>query len=143
MCIYTQMMNNALNKQLPEYYETKDCYCLEARRQARTITRLYEEKLRPHGLRATQFSVLATLKLKGPTPVTELADFLVLERTTMTRSAAVMAKKGWIEPATTDDARVRAWQLTSQGHQKLAEAFPAWKSVQDVLSSAGPTEDSV
>ena len=119
-----------------EFIETRDCYCLEARRHARAITRLYEEKLRPHGLRATQFSVLATLKLKGPSPVTELADFLVVERTTMTRGAAVMAKRGWIEPAETDDARVRAWQLTQQGKLKLKEAFPAWKEVQDSLAES-------
>lgn len=130
-------MSNAKDQSYPEFYETKDCYCLEARRKARAVTRMYEEKLRPHGLRATQFSVLATLKLKGPTPVTELAEFLVLERTTMTRGAAVMEKKGWITPAPTEDARVRAWQLTSQGRQKLAEAYPAWKSVQDALSNKG------
>lgn len=133
-------MSNAKDQSYPEFYETKDCYCLEARRKARAITRLYEEKLRPHGLRATQFSVLATLKLKGPTPVTELAEFLVLERTTMTRGAAVMEKKGWITPATTEDARVRAWQLTKQGRQKLKEAYLAWKAVQTSLNEA-PTDN--
>ncbi|MFB9807040.1 hypothetical protein ACFFQF_18180 [Haladaptatus pallidirubidus] len=51
-----------------DFSATKDCHCLAARRRAREITRLYEEKLRPHGLRATQFSVLAALALKGPTP---------------------------------------------------------------------------
>jgi len=117
-----------------QFIETKDCFCLEARRRARAITRLYEEKLRPHGLKATQFSILASLKLKGPTPVTELADFLVVERTTMTRGAAVMEKHGWIEPALTNDARVRAWQLTEKGKLKLKEAFPAWKEVQDSLT---------
>lgn len=125
-----------MKSSLPEFFETKDCYCLDARRRARAITRLYEEKLRPYGLRATQFSVLATLKLKGPTPVSELAEFLVLERTTMTRGAAVMEKRGWIEPAETDDARVRAWQLTESGRKKLKEAFPAWKEVQESLKDA-------
>lgn len=120
-------------KNAPEFIETKDCHCLEARRKARAMTRLYEEKLRPFGLRATQFSVLATLKLKGPMPVTELAEFLVLERTTMTRGAAVMEKHGWIKPAPSEDARVRAWQLTEQGRQKLAQAFPAWKEVQQQI----------
>lgn len=123
-------MSKTLKSKMPEFIETKDCHCLEARRRARAITRLYEEKLRPFGLRATQFSVLATLKLKGPTPVTELADFLVLERTTMTRGAAVMEKHGWIEAAPTEDARVKAWQLTSKGRGKLKEAFPAWLEVQ-------------
>jgi len=49
---------------------TRHCHCLAARRQARVLTRLYEQKLRPHGVRATWFSILAALALKGPTPVT-------------------------------------------------------------------------
>jgi len=124
----------------PEFIEAKDCFCLEARRKARAITRLYEEKLRPHGLRATQFSVLAVLKLKGPTSTTELADFLVLERTTMTRGAAVMAKHGWIEPSPTEDKRVKAWRLTPTGAQKLKEAFPAWQEVQHQLKKEMDTQ---
>ena len=61
------------------------CHCLAARQHARAITRLFEEKLRPHGLRATQFSVLAALALKGPTPVRELAEFLGLDPHTVAR----------------------------------------------------------
>lgn len=127
---------------IPEFIEAKDCFCLEARRKARAITRLYEEKLRPHGLRATQFSVLATLKLKGPTSTTELADFLVLERTTMSRGATVMAKHGWIEPSPTEDKRVKAWQLTSSGADKLEEAFPAWQEVQHQLEKEMKSQDN-
>ncbi|WP_197075806.1 MarR family winged helix-turn-helix transcriptional regulator [Halostagnicola sp. A56] len=66
---------------------TRSCHCLDARRRARAITRRYDERLRPHGLQSTQFSVLAALALTGPTPLGELADLLGLERTTLTRSA--------------------------------------------------------
>lgn len=131
------MMSKPSKATTPEFIETKDCHCLEARRRARAITRRYEEQLRPFGLRATQFSVLATLQLKGPTPVTELADFLVLERTTMTRAAAVMQKHDWIEPAPTKDARVRAWQLTQTGREKFKQAFPAWLDVQKTIEREG------
>jgi len=78
---------------------TEGCHCLAARRYARAITRLYEQRLRPHGLRATQLSILAALALKGPTPIGELADFLVLERTTLSRSAALLQRRGWVEIA--------------------------------------------
>src|SRR5438270_125986 len=39
------------------------CRCLAARRNARAITRHFEAELRPHGLRATQFSILPALAL--------------------------------------------------------------------------------
>lgn len=117
---------------------TKACHCLAARRYARAITRLYEQKLRPHGLRATQFSVLAVLALKGPTPMGELAHLLVLDRTTLSRSAALLQRNGWVEPAPSQDARERPLRLTPAGRRKLEEAFPAWKEAQDLVDAGWP-----
>jgi DNA-binding MarR family transcriptional regulator len=113
---------------------TKQCHCLAARRKARAITRLYEEKLRPHGLRASQFSILAVLSLKGPTLITQIADILGLERTTVTRSAALLKRNGWVRDARANDARERPLALTAAGRRKLEGAYPAWKSVQDRLN---------
>lgn len=110
---------------------TKNCHCLAARRRAREITRLYDEKLRTHGLQSTQFSVLAALALKGPTPLGELADLLGLERTTLTRSANRLEDEGWVTDAEADDARKRCLKLTPDGHKKVESAYPAWKEAQD------------
>lgn len=112
-----------------------DCHCLAARRTARAITRLYEERLRPHGLRATQFSILAALALKGPTLSGELAELLGLERTSLTRGASVMRRNGWLAVERTTDARERRLRLTSEGRSKLDAAYPDWKRVQDALDS--------
>ena len=111
----------------------RGCHCLAARRHARAITRLFEEKLRPHGLRATQFSVLAALALKGPTRVKELAETLGLERTTLTRIGAVLERNGWLSTAESQDARERPFRLTGAGRRKLEGAFPAWKKAQDLV----------
>jgi DNA-binding MarR family transcriptional regulator len=115
------------------FYACRDCHCLAARRQARAITRLFERKLRPHGLRATQFSVLAALALKGPTPVKELAETLGLDRTTLTRIGAVLERDGWVSTAQSGDARKRLLALTAAGRRKLKAAYPAWKEAQDLV----------
>lgn len=111
--------------------ETKNCHCLAARKRAREITRRYDEKLRPHGLQSTQFSVLAVLAVKGPTPLGELADILGLERTSLTRSANRMEDEGWLTEAESEDARVRKLKLTATGREKVESAYPAWKEAQD------------
>lgn len=110
---------------------TRDCHCLAARKRAREITRLYEEKLRPHGLRATQFSILAALAQVGPVPLGDLADLLGLERTTLTRSANRMEEEGWVTEAESEDARVRCLELTPAGRETVERAYPAWKEAQD------------
>ncbi len=133
-CIYTHFVARV------DLSVLRDCHCLAARQHARAITRLFEEKLRPHGLRATQFSVLAALALKGPTRVTELADTLGLERTTLTRIRTLLERNGWVSTAESEDARERPFRLTGAGRRKLEGAFPAWKEAQDVVDrrSAGP-----
>ena len=116
---------------------TKECLCLAARRRARAITRFYDERLRPHGLRATQFSVLAALSLKGPTPVRELAELLDLERTTLTRSAALLQRKGWVAIASSPDTRERRLELTTSGRRQLEAALPAWAEAQAAWRARG------
>ena len=107
------------------------CHCLAARSEARRITRLYEKHLRPYGLRATQFTVLAALSILGPTPIKELAALLGLERTTLTRSSVLLERDGYIRVAPSEDGRRRPLDLTPAGRRKLDEAYPAWKHVQD------------
>lgn len=128
------MYIHVLCSDIVDLSETKDCHCLAARKRAREITRHYDQKLRPHGLQSTQFSVLAALALKGPTPLGELADDLGLERTTLTRSADRLEDDGWVIDAKAEDARKRCLQLTTDGRSRVEEAYPAWQGVQDELN---------
>jgi DNA-binding MarR family transcriptional regulator len=114
-----------------------DCHCLAARRRARELTRLFDEHLRPHGLRATQFSVLAVLALSGGATVNRLADALGVERTTLSRSTAILEQRGWVKSDTSRDARMRPISLTESGRQKLESAYPAWKAAQDAAAQLG------
>ncbi len=111
--------------------DTIDCRCLAARRVARTITRHFEAELRRHGLKATQFSILASLALGGPKPMSELAEFLGLERTTLTRGAALLRRNGWIDSERTLDRRERPIKITATGRKKLNAAYPSWKAAQE------------
>ena len=111
--------------------ETRACPCLAARRRARAVTRHFDGFLRPHGLRSTQFSILAMLAQRGPTGRIRVADGLGLERTTLPRSAATRERLGWIEPRGTDDARERPLALTEAGRRVLEAALPAWKEARD------------
>jgi DNA-binding MarR family transcriptional regulator len=111
--------------------ECINCYCLAARKTARSLTRLFEARLRPHGLRATQFSILAALAISGPARISELARALGLDRTTLTRSAALLERNGWVESGQSDDGREHPLRLTQAGRGKVEAAFPAWKEAQE------------
>lgn len=117
----------------PNLAECMHCRCLAARRTARVVTRHFEVGLRRHGLRATQFSILAALALGGARPMGRLADMLGLERTTLTRGAALMERNGWVRAGQSVDGRERPLRITPAGRRKLEAAYPAWKAAQDSL----------
>lgn len=115
--------------------DCKQCRCLAARRRARAVTRHFEAELRPHGLRATQFSILAALALAGTLPMGELAELLGLERTTLTRAATLLEDKSWLRAERSQDGRERPLRLTASGRRKLEAAYPAWKTAQNSLAA--------
>jgi DNA-binding MarR family transcriptional regulator len=117
-----------------------DCLCLASRQAARAVTAAYDRRLRPHGLRITQFSILVALMLMGPTPMGELARFLGLERTTLTRNLALLEARKWVlsRPGESD-ARSRVVSTTAAGAEMVRAAFPDWRKAQDAVAGAfGP-----
>jgi DNA-binding MarR family transcriptional regulator len=103
------------------------------------LTRHFDAYLRPHGLRSTQFSVMAALAQTGPTGRGRLAEVLGLERTTLTRSASTLERLGWLATLETADGRERPLALTSDGRRALDAALPAWKAALDQWDpGAGP-----
>ncbi len=118
----------------PALFETTRCLCLAARRAARTITREFDQALRPQGLRATQFTLLAALRLAGPQSIGALAEIMSADRTTLTRNLAVAADHGWVTLKTDrDDARARIATITAKGSRTLHAALPAWRETQQRL----------
>lgn len=119
---------------------TRECLCLDARSTARLITRHYDEWLRPTGLRSTQFSVLAALANTGGATVSRLADILGLERTTLSRSLALLEEQAWVLADATEDARERRVRLSREGWEQLERSYPAWEAAQaaaiEMLASA-------
>lgn len=121
---------------VPPIFETTRCLCLAARRAARTITREFDQALRPHGLRSTQFTLLAALQLAGPQSIGDLAELLSTERTTLTRNLAVAGRHGWVTTrASHDDARSRVATITAMGLRTLTAALPAWRATQQRLTA--------
>jgi len=129
----------------PDLTETSQCLCLASRKAARAITRAFEKELRPHGIRATQFSALAILEIRGPQPIGALAGVLGTERTTLTRNLAVLEARGLVRIEPGADARVRRAAITAQGRAALRRALPAWHRVQSALTQSigAPLADSL
>jgi DNA-binding MarR family transcriptional regulator len=105
---------------------------------ARALTQLYDDLLRPSGLRVTQFSILAAIARMGDANLRRLEVALAIDQTTLTRSLNLLEREGVIERASHPDGRVKAMRLTSKGRRALEVARPLWAQAQDkVLRELG------
>jgi DNA-binding MarR family transcriptional regulator len=106
------------------------CACRNLRRTARAVTQLYDETLRPSGLRITQFTLLVAAALSEPVPITRLADAVSLDRTTLVRDLKPLTERGLVEIAAGEDRRMRMVRLTGQGREAIGRAYPLWQQAQ-------------
>jgi DNA-binding MarR family transcriptional regulator len=112
---------------IDQFRETQQCMCFNLRRAARIMTQHYERYLRPVGLRATQFTLLAALAQADPMPMHRLAAALGLERTTLTRNLSRLESQGWVTVEEKGDRRIHMIAITELGRDVAQAALPAWR----------------
>ena len=113
-----------------EFIECLDCKCAAARREAQRLTRLYDDRLRPHGLTVSQFTLLTALIVGGPATMQMLANRLGVDRTTLTRNVALGEREGLVKTAAGKDARERVVSVTTRGRRMAGAALPSWRAAQ-------------
>ena len=106
------------------------CVCNTLRMVSRLVTQLYDDCLRPNGLRVTQFSILAAVARLGEASLKQLEDELAIDQTTLTRSLTLLERDGVLERASHRDGRIKAMRLTSKGRRALEVARPLWAQAQ-------------
>ena len=116
------------------------CLCLHLQRAARKVARRFDDALRPAGLTSGQFSLLMALNRPKPPSIAPLAEFLAMDRTTLTAALKPLERRGLISVTVDpDDRRSRLLRLTGKGRGLLAKALPIWKEHHALLEQqTGP-----
>jgi len=117
----------------------QECLAFALRRSSRAVSQIYDHALSSTGIRSTQFNLLTGMSLYQAKTLTELALWLVMDRTTLTRNLKPLERAGLISAQATLDKRSKAYALTEKGHALVAQTLPLWQGVQDkvdhILSS--------
>lgn len=111
------------------------CYCAALRKATRRVTAIYDTALDKHGISLAQYSLLRTIRRRGPISLTELGAVMELDRSTIGRNVRVVEKAGWVQPAKTHDQREAAIAITEKGAELLARAHADWAAMQDVIAA--------
>ena len=110
--------------------EVRDaCLCMHVQRAARALARHFDEAFRPLNLTNGQFSLLMSLNRPEPAAMGAVAEFLAMDRTTLTAALKPLVRRKLIRiVANPKDARARLVQLTASGKALLARAVPIWRA---------------
>jgi DNA-binding MarR family transcriptional regulator len=109
------------------------CLCATLRRTTRALTQLYDDAIRQQGLSLTQLTILQVFSRAGEISQGQLAEILVMDSTTLTRTLKLMTKEGWISERRGTDRRERLLRMSKSGEAKLTRATPAWDKLQSRL----------
>jgi len=101
----------------------RECLGVRVRLLNRVVSRVYDEELRPFGIKVSQLSVLVAVSLQPGLRPVEVGRKLCIEKSTLSRNLQRLAVRGWIEI----DGGV---QLTGSGKHLLKEVGPAWSAAQ-------------
>jgi len=93
---------------------------------SRAVTQLYDDVLRPSGLRVTQFSILTMIARMGEANLRQLEATLAMDQTTLTRSLSLLERDGVIGRVPASRRRIKAMRLTPKGRRALKTARPLW-----------------
>jgi DNA-binding MarR family transcriptional regulator len=120
----------------PTDWARTSCFSTALRRADRTLSRIYDEALRPTGLTTTQYSLLSLLsRAPQPPTITEFADAQAMDRTSLTRALAPLVRAGYVTMAVGRDRRAKTIHLTEAGQAVVAEARPLWRNAQERIAA--------
>lgn len=113
------------------------CLCLHTQRAARALARLFDTALRPHGLNNGQFSLLMALNRPAPPSIGTLAQFLAMDRTSLTAALKPLERRGLVQVLPDqNDRRSRLVQITADGVALLEAALPTWRATHAALDGS-------
>jgi DNA-binding MarR family transcriptional regulator len=108
----------------------RTCIAVRLRLLNRVVTNLYDDALRPLGLKVSQLNILIVTAKLGLARPAKVCEILQLDASTLSRNVERMRAHGWLEAVPDEDARAQPFRLTPQGMRLIEKAVPAWEEAQ-------------
>jgi DNA-binding MarR family transcriptional regulator len=96
----------------------------------RVISNIYDDALRPLGIKVSQMNILVAAAKLGTARPAVVCDLLQLDASTLSRNVERMVAGGWLEIVPDDDRRTQPFKVSTKGKRLIEQAFPAWQKAQ-------------
>ena len=115
----------------PTPSQVSGCVGFRLRKLSRRVSQIYDQMLAPVDLTGTQFSLLSNLATNPDISIGDLADRLMMDPTTLTRTLRPLERRRLVSIVTTrEDRRRRGVVLSAAGHAAFRDAVPLWRKAQ-------------
>lgn len=106
------------------------CLATRVRQLSRIVTRVYDDAMRPLGITASQYTLLAQLASRDGITAVEIGHDLDIEKSTLSRNLKRLLALGHIVMDPPAGRRGRGLHLSPKGQGVLKEAYPIWCEAQ-------------
>lgn len=122
-----------------------DCIAVRVRLINRVVTAVYDEALRPLGIRVSQANILVAVARAGAARPADVCRGLRIDKSTLSRDVEGMKARGWLESDPPSGGRNQVLRVTPAGRELLGRSEAAWESAQSEASRliGGPGVDAL
>src|SRR5262245_40340306 len=113
----------------PEREIAGGCLATRLRLLNRVVTNLYDDALRPHGIRVSQMNILVVIAKIGTSRAVAVAHRLRLDTSTLSRDLARLVERGWVR-SSPGKGRALRLEITPAGRKLLSDVLDDWRAVQ-------------
>lgn len=104
-----------------------ECLAVRVRILNRAITAVYDDALRPLGVKVSQMNILVVTGKLGVASPGRICEILHMDASTLSRNVERMLTHRWLEVVPSHDARTQPLRLTSEGIKLLSRAAQSGK----------------
>lgn len=129
---------------MPKRTDFHRCAGSQLRKASRVVTNYFDSHLAKTGLRLSQLTILIALRRSGPKNINELANILVLDRTTLGRNLRPLQRDRYLEiiPGK-NDRRARMLAITPKGEAVTIRAMGEWADAQASFEKLIGAKDTI
>lgn len=110
------------------------CYCMTINRAGNAIMDFYDTALSTVGITSKQYSLLLRLSKLQEANIVELAEYVNLERSTVTRNLKVLINNGWICDIAEKNRRGHKYIVTEKGKEQIEKTKYYWEKCQKEIA---------
>ncbi len=107
-----------------------NCLSVRLRLMNRMVGAIYDEALRPHGIKASQLNILVAVSAFGRATSQQLCRVLNMDTSTFSRALARLKKNQWLQVEPSGEGKILKVEVTKEGFEKIEQVYPDWQRAQ-------------